>query len=197
MKKTIILLLISLLFSYSNLSYAYEEGPDKVVKQTVERVLSILKDKGLKEEEKKYMAFNIIKEHVSFKDMSRRILASNWKIATEKQKEEFMSHFQNILLNKYWRRMKRYSNERIEHTLVSYDNENVATVEIRILITKDDVEIPVAYRMKKYLGVWLAYDINIEGLSLVQSHRSKYKNIIKNDGVDGLLEIMWREANII
>jgi ABC-type transporter MlaC component len=39
-------------------------------------------------------------------------------------------------------------------------------------------------------GVWRAYDFLVESLSLVQNYRREYQAIIKNYGIQGLLEHM-------
>ena len=41
--------------------------------------------------------------------------------------------------------------------------------------------------MKQNDGVWYAYDVVIEGASLVNSYRSSFAAIAKNEGMDGLI----------
>ncbi len=183
----IILLLCSFLLQ------ADEESPGKIVKQTVDNVLDVLKNEDFTEEKRKQIISELIKDRINFKDMSRRILATNWKLATEEQKKEFISLFQEILVNTYWFRIKRYAGERVEYITVSFDNENYATVDTVIIRGKSDIEIPISYRMKRFVNIWFAYDFTVERLSLVQSYRNEYRAIIKNFGIDGLLEQMKRE----
>jgi len=183
----IILLLCSFLLQ------ADEESPGKIVKQTVDNVLDVLKNEDFTEEKRKQIISELIKDRINFKDMSRRILATNWKLATEEQKKEFISLFQEILVNTYWFRIKRYAGERVEYITVSFDNENYATVDTVIIRGKSDIEIPISCRMKRFVNIWFAYDFTVERLSLVQSYRNEYRAIIKNFGIDGLLEQMKRE----
>jgi phospholipid transport system substrate-binding protein len=58
---------------------------------------------------------------------------------------------------------------------------------VETLIITDDVEIPVNYKLKENDGNWFAYDVIIEGVSLVNNYRSTFSVIVKNDGMDGLL----------
>jgi phospholipid transport system substrate-binding protein len=186
--------IILLLFSFS--SQANEESPGKIVKQTVDNVLDVLKNENFSEEKRKRIISELIKERINFKDMSRRVLATNWKVATEEQKEEFISLFQQVLVNTYWSRIKRYAGERVEYITVSFDNEDYATVDTVIVRDKSDIEIPISYRMKRFVNIWFAYDFTVENLSLVQSYRNEYRAIVKNFGIDGLLEQMKREIAI-
>ena len=171
-------------------SQATEEDPGKIVKETVEQVLSILNDKNLSEEKKKEIVFKLVKDRINFKEMSRRILATNWKVADDQQRKEFMSLFEQILLNTYWARMQNYAGERVEYITVSKDSEDYATVDTIIVKDKNNIDIPITYRMKRFVNIWFAYDFTVENLSLVQSYRNEYRAIAKNNGVDGLLEQM-------
>ena len=191
MKTRKIIFIILLLCSFT--SQANEESPGKIVKQTVDRVLSVLKDESLDEEKRKNIVYKLAKDRINFKEMSRRILATNWRIVTEEQKAEFISLFQEILLHTYWLRIKRYSGERVEYITVSFDNEDYAVVDTIIVRDKSEIEIPISYRMHRIVNIWFVYDFTVESLSLVQSYRREYRAIIKNFGVDGLLEQMKTE----
>jgi len=73
------------------------------------------------------------------------------------------------------------------------DNKDYATVDTIIIRDKNDIEIPISYRMKRFVNIWFAYDFTVERLSLVQSYRNEYRALVKNFGIDGLLEQMTRE----
>ena len=51
-------------------------------------------------------------------------------------------------------------------------------------------EIPVDYSLHKAGDGWLAYDVVIEGVSLVRNYRSSYQEMVKQERIDGLLEKM-------
>lgn len=176
------------------LATANEEDPGKIVKNTVAQVLSVLNKKNMDEYERKEAVFKLVKNRINFKEMSRRILATNWNVADDKQRKEFISLFEQILLNTYWERIRRYAGERVEYVSVSSGNEDYATVDTIIVKDKTDIEIPISYRMKRFVNIWFAYDFTVERLSLVQSYRNEYRAITKNHGVDGLLEQMKRDV---
>ena len=192
LKKIALITIFMSVLSFS--SQANEESPGKIVKKTVEQVLSILNDKNINEEQRRDIVFQVVKERINFKEMSRRILATNWKVADDQQKKEFMALFEQILVNTYWQRIKQYSGERVEYVSVSSDNEGYATVDTVIVKGSSDISIPISYRMKRFVNIWFAYDFTVENLSLVQSYRNEYRAIAKNNGVDGLLEQMKRDV---
>ncbi len=174
---------------------AAAEDPGFIVKRTVDNVLSVLDDESLNEDKKKEIIFKLVDERIHFEDMSRRILATNWKAANDEQKAKFISLFKEILLNTYWIRIRQYSGERVDYITVNKDNENYATVDTVIVRSSSNVQIPISYRMKRLVDVWYAYDFIVENLSLVQSYRNEYRAIVKNFGIDGLLEHMQRDID--
>ena len=187
--------LILCLTSFSiNAKEKNTEEPGKIVKETVDQVLLVLQDASLNELKRKELITNLITPRIHFKDMSRRVLATNWKAATEQQQKEFTTLFQQILINTYWIRMNQYAGERVEYISVSSDRDGYATVDTIIVRDKSDVEIPLSYRMKRFVDVWYAYDFVVETLSLVQSYRNEYNATIKNYGIDGLLDLLKQEV---
>ncbi len=172
---------------------ANEVNPGQIVKRTVDQVLSILKDKDLGEDTKRRFIYSIAREHIDFEGMSRRIVAISWRKASDDQKVEFIFLFEKVLLDYYWTRMKQYSGERVEYLAVSIEQEKYATVDTVVVRDDSSVEIPITYRMELKNGNWRAYDFLVENLSLVQNYNREYQAIIKNKGIDGLLEQMHSE----
>lgn len=196
--KTRLLISFTLLISLFSISVVaheeHKEDPGKIVRDTVDQVLLVLQDASLDEAKRKELITNLIEPRVNFKNMSRRILATNWKQATEEQQKEFTSLYKQILINTYWIRMNQYAGERVEYISVSSDRDGYATVDTIIVRDKNDVEIPLSYRMKRFVDVWYAYDFVVETLSLVQSYRNEYNATIKNYGIDGLLDLLRQEV---
>jgi phospholipid transport system substrate-binding protein len=62
-----------------------------------------------------------------------------------------------------------------------------ATVRTK-LITKANTEIPIDYRMQKEGDRWRAYDVVIEGVSLVSNYRTQFNRIIQQSGYNDLIQ---------
>jgi len=178
----------------SSLSAHADDGnPGQIVKKTIDQVLVVLNDETLSKEQKRRFVYQTASKQIDFKSMATRILATNWDRADNQQKAEFVFLFEKILLNDYWTRMNNYSGERVEYYAVSVEQKKYATVDTVIIRDGSNVEIPITYRMELKEGVWRAYDFLVESLSLVQNYRREYQAIIKNYGIQGLLEHMHRE----
>ena len=64
-------------------------------------------------------------------------------------------------------------------------NDNRAVVET--MISTKSADIPINYKLKNNDGIWYAYDVEIEGASLVNNYRNQYGVVFKNEGMEGLL----------
>ena len=169
---------------------AEQSSPGDVVRDIVDRVLQVLDDSNLTEDQKQQTIYTIASSNIDFREMSQRILAVNWRQASDTDKERFVSLYEKILLGDYWTRIRNYSGERVQYLSVSIEQENYATVDTVITHPDGEVEIPITYRMLMRDGQWFAYDFLVEGLSLVQNYRREYLAIIKNSGMEGLLQYM-------
>ena len=180
-----ILLAISLFMTLAMPLSAQEIKPGLIVQETVGKVLGLLQDDTISDTDRKEKIYAIVGEQINFSGMSRRILAINWKKATEEQKESFESLFRLILLNTYWDRINNYNGEKVEYVTGMIEGNRFATVDT--VIISNEIQIPITYRMELVDEKWMAYDFLIESLSLVTRYRTEYRNIIKTNGMDGLL----------
>ena len=165
---------------------AIADTPMATVAGTVDAVLHALQSGDVSEEAKMRRVKNIISEHFDFRAMSSRVLATNWKHATKKQRNRFSSLFKELLSNTYWLKISGYKNETVEYVGESRRGEKLATV--KTLIKTDTVDIPVDYKMyRKDDGKWYAYDVVIEQVSLVRNYRGSFQQMVRDSGIDGLI----------
>lgn len=165
---------------------AMAETPLETVATTVDAVLHALQAGDVSEEAKMRRVKSIISEHFDFRAMSSRVLATNWKKATKKQRNRFSSLFKELLSNTYWLKISGYKNETVEYVGESRRDDNLAAV--KTLIKTDTVDIPVDYKMyRKDDGKWYAYDVVIEQVSLVRNYRGSFQQVVRDSGIDGLI----------
>jgi phospholipid transport system substrate-binding protein len=164
--------------------------PTEKIRETTEKILSIVTDPDLKGAEKEGERRRLIREAVDerfdWKEMSQRALARHWRKLNDVQKQEFITLFGELLERTYLNRVEDYSGEQ-----VTYMNEVIegeyALVEVKILTTKG-TEIPVNYKLRKKGGDWRVYDIAIEGVSLVNNYRVQFNDIITKSSYEELVK---------
>ena len=159
-------------------------NPTARVKDSVEKVITILKDESLEQEIRWKKIGIIIDKSFDFRSMSQSILATNWKTATPMEREKFIEFFSQYLEETYRTKIEAYTNQKVEYVGETINGKRSV---VETLIITDNTEIPVNYKLKNNDGIWFAYDVIIEGISLVSNYRSTFSAIVKNDGMDGLL----------
>lgn len=167
-------------------------APTEQVKQTIDKVLDILKNKELKKPEKtkerRTLLREVVGERFDYEEMAKRSLALHWKKRTQEERKEFISLFSDLLERSYIKKIESYTEEN-----VVYSDENIngayAYVKTKI-ITKRNVEIPIEYRLLKKKEKWEVYDVVIEGVSLINNYRNQFNKIIRTNSYEELVRRM-------
>ena len=124
--------------------------------------------------------------------MSKRVLAANWNKASPEQRARFTRLFRELLTNTYWRKFERYAGEKVVHTGARLRSPTLATVDT--VIETATADIPIAYMLYARDGEWRVYDVVIEQASLVRNYRGGFQDIVREQGMPGLLDHLEREV---
>jgi phospholipid transport system substrate-binding protein len=163
--------------------------PTDQVRGSIDRVLKILTDPDLKKEartaERRVQIRTVANEIFDFTEISQRSLARHWAARTPAERQEFVALFGDLLEHSYITKIETYSGEKIQYAGEVPDGDQ-AVVKTRI-VTKQGIEIPVDYRMFVKGDRWRAYDVNIEGVSLVANYRNQFNTVIQRSGYPDLV----------
>jgi len=169
---------------------ALADGPEEEIRQTTNKILSIVTDPALKnpsrEEERRRLVRKVVDERFDWEEMSRRSLARYWDQRTEEEKKEFVRLYSDLLERTYMDKVEGYSGEKVTYEGESVDN-GYAMVKVKI-VTKKNTDIHVRYGLKKKGNKWLVYDVSIEGVSLVNSYRTQFNRIILQSSYENLVK---------
>jgi phospholipid transport system substrate-binding protein len=129
----------------------------------------------------------IANEIFDFGETTRRSLGPHWQARTPAEREEIVRLFADLLERSYIGKIEMYSGEKIQFAGDVIEGDQ-ATARTR-LITKQGTEIPVDYRMHRVSGDrWLAYDVSIEGVSMVANYRAQFNKIVQTSGYKTLVQ---------
>jgi phospholipid transport system substrate-binding protein len=186
------LIFILLLMTSSSLLAADYSTPMGRVKDSVGKVISILKDESLDRESSWPEIAAVIDDGFDFRSMSQSVLATNWKKASPEERTRFTEFFSQYIEETYRSRIEAYTDEEI-----IYKDEVIRGKRaiVETVIKTSSTEIPVNYKLKNNDGEWYAYDVIVEGVSLVNNYRNTFAVIVKNEGMDGLLSDIQRRID--
>ncbi len=123
-----------------------------------------------------------------FTETAKRALGRHWPELSDVQQREFVSLFTDLLERSYIGRLEQYGGERIVYAGDSIEGDT-ATVRTKF-ITKQGTEIPVDYRLLRRGDRWLAYDVFVEGISLVSNYRTQFDRIMRTASYPELVRRM-------
>jgi phospholipid transport system substrate-binding protein len=129
--------------------------------------------------------------HTDFDKISALVLGKLWKTATPDEKERFKKEFQTLLIRTYSRAFVEFKDWSI-HYLPLEMEAGATKAMVRTEVLQPGIQpIGVDYRMALTGGQWKAYDIMIEGVSLVTNYRTTFSNEVQTKGslsavIDGL-----------
>ena len=190
-----------LLLIISRPGMAAAQGPVEVLQSmtnTLEEIVNQDPDIIYDEQRLRVIARDVVLPHVDMRVMSRWVLGKNWRKATPEQRDAFVDEFQELLLSSYLRQVKTYDGEVARFLpLRGGQREGRAVVNAEI-DQPNGPDIHVIFRMHQVKTEWLIFDVSVEGISLVATHRSSFNSEIRNRGLDALIARLQKlnESNI-
>lgn len=162
------------------------------VRDSIDRVIAILQDESLDRDARWQRISVIIDGGFDFRSMSQSVLATEWKRATQDEREQFIRFFSQYIAETYRSKIEAYRGQQIVYKSEVIDGDR-AVVATEIIT--GSTQIPVNYKLKNNDGQWYAYDVVVEGVSLVANYRSTFAAIANNEGMDGLLADIQRRID--
>lgn len=180
----------------ADLTYAGE--PTEAIRGTIDEVLRILGDKQLKEpskaNERRQLLETVVGERFDYQEMSRRSLGAPWNNLSDKEKDEFVSLFQTLLVNTYADKVESYSGEGVQYVNERREKEYA---EVRTKVLTGKTEIPLDYRLLNKGSAWRVYDVVVDGVSLVSNYRGQFSKILRTSSYADLVDQLRKKSDKI
>ena len=160
------------------------------IKKVTDKLIVIVTDEKLlaveRDTERRKLIREAVDEIFDWEAFSRRALGRHWRKRTDKEKKEFVDLFGKLLERTYMDKTRQYSGEKVTFLDEIIDGEY--GVAETMVVTNDGKEIAVNYRAQKEKGKWWVYDIQIEGVSLVNNYRVQFNDIITKSSYEELVK---------
>lgn len=172
--------------------------PSEVVQRMVNQALEVLRDPQLqaphRRAERLQRLRGIADQGFDWEAMAQRSIGPHWRTATEAEQERFIRLFEEILANRYMRDIDRFrGTEQVQITGTAPLDEDIRRVET-VLVTHGRERIPIHYVMHQRDGRWRAFDVSIEGVSLVGHYRQTFGRFLANNPFGELLNRLEQQT---
>ncbi len=183
--------LVGSLLLASHVTRVQAGEPMDKVHQTVDEVLTIINNKALQPQERRTQIRQAVLKRFGFEEMAQRSMGQHWRTLTPQQRQEFVGLFTDLLERSYISRIEGY---KAGPQGVRYPKEDItgdqAVVHTEIMNERDPQPATIDYHLLHKDGDWKAYDIVIEGVSLVNNYRTQFNTIMLKDSYAGLVKQM-------
>jgi phospholipid transport system substrate-binding protein len=131
----------------------------------------------------------ILAQDFDLQFIGRFVMGRYWRSASAEQRAEYQSVFGEWLLKTYARRLGGYSNETFDVTGARAAGKKDVMVQTRIS-RPGAAPIIADWRVRTTNNRFRIIDIMVEGVSMAVTQRSDFSAVIKQRGVQGLIQIL-------
>ena len=182
--------LFAVFFAAATLSADEVSEIQVMTKEKVDLVIQTLKDTSLSKKEKKEGILKTIDGLFDFNLMARLSLGKkNWKALSKAKRKEFSMLFVERLKQSYLDKLDLYTDEEVVVGEAKLTKKNRVEV-LTYLITKEDKKEMTYKLYKSKKKRWMVYDVDVLGVSIVQTYRSQFSGILKKESMEQLMERM-------
>ncbi len=174
---------------------AADVDPHTLVYDRTQAVLSVLKEKHADFEADPQALYQLVQNEivplVDIKAMAMLSIGPPWRNATSAQRDRFVDEFRTMLVRTYTTSLLEYVDAEIEYLPPrsgSTATGNRAQVYTKVKPGHGQSPVDVIYSLRKKDGEWLAYDVSIDGVSLIKNYRTSFSREISETGFDALLD---------
>ena len=167
-------------------------APQQVIQDVSSQLLELLEQEKalLKQDPARVYALanDVLVPHVDFSRVSNLVLGKHWKRANSEQKERFSSQFQRLLVRTYSTTLSEFTGWDVRYLPVRMNTGDVSAVVHTEVMRTGAEPVDVIYQMHKNGDRWMAYDIKIDGISLVSNYRNSFSRQVRQQGLDALID---------
>lgn len=168
------------------------ESVKNLTRQKINAVIDHLKNGTIDKNARDQKVVKEINPLFDFSQMAKLSMGKkNWVMMNEAQRAEFNDLFVKRLQESYLEKLDLYTDEEVIVDDAVFVKKRI---HVRTHLLSDDNNIEMIYKFyKKSDSSWLVYDVEIMGVSIVQTYRSQFAGILKDQSVEELL-IKLRQA---
>ncbi|MDP3561869.1 MAG: ABC transporter substrate-binding protein [Legionellaceae bacterium] len=187
-----IILLATFLFSQV---VGAQSSPVPMLEDSANKIIETLKQNQSKLKTDHHVVYEAIRRyllpHVDLSGMARSVLGRQaWNHATSAEKQEFTLAFTQLVIRTYATPLAEYSGETVAFLPLRGSVDSRFLRVNSVISRPSGQKIPLSYNLIAKNGEWKIYDLSVEGVSLLQSFRSQFGDMLQNSSMHDLIKQM-------
>lgn len=132
--------------------------------------------------------------YVNLEKTTRLAAGRYWRQASAQQQKNLVEAFKGTLIRTYSGALSKVDEVSSLQILPFRGDPNADDVVVRSSLSqRNGPAVGVDYRLEKTPQGWKIYDLNVEGIWLIQNYRNQFAQQINQNGIDGLIDALNRQ----
>jgi phospholipid transport system substrate-binding protein len=176
------------LFCCQSLFAIEERDISTFMQNNIDNATTILRDKKIQKNEKAEKIFVIFDSIFDYNLMAQLSLGGKqWAALTPTKQTEFTKLFEQKLKTSYMEKLDLYTDEKI--VIKNLEKIKDARIHLTTHLMKNSEVYEIIYKFyKDKNGSWMIYDVDILGVSIIQTYRTQFADILAKEPFEKLLE---------
>ena len=186
---------ISVLFVLLAGGSALAAGAEDFIRVTGKRALQSLTDADVSEEVRAQRFRQILSETFDMPTIARFVLGRYWRVASKKQRTEYLDLFEDFLVQAYASQFKGMSGDQLQMGRTRDINARDKLVLTEVHMPKGK-PVRIHWRVRGPESKFRIIDVMVEGISMSVTQRDEFAAVIRNHGgkVEGLLSALRKKT---
>lgn len=193
--KNLFKILLLITFTITSASALKKDTLKDEMGNKINNILLVLKDESIQKEKKGEKIVEIIDSVFDYNTMSKIALGKKtWTSISKEQRNEFVKVFERKLKNSYIGKLELYTNQQVKIIdLLAYKGSRLQLIS-ELIGTDDTYTINYNFYENRSNKEWLIYDVDLVGVSIIQTYRKQFSGMLKEKTFDEML-IALKESN--
>ncbi|MBK1972254.1 MlaC/ttg2D family ABC transporter substrate-binding protein [Campylobacter sp. TTU_617] len=159
---------------------------ESLMQKNIDKSLEILQNtKGDKKEAAKEI-FKLFDHIIDYKLMAKLSLSKYYNNLNKEEQEKFTQAFEENLKKSFTDKLSLYKDQILKVKYGEEKNKNRYFLTSSMII--DGEEKNVIFKFYNQNNDWLIYDVDVLGISIIQTYRSQFSDILENGDFNTLMK---------
>ena len=185
-------ILLAITFTITSANALKQDEIKERMTKKIDNVLIVLQKKDLNKNQKAQEIIKIIDEVFDYELMARIALGKEtWDTLSSEKQKEFTKIFETKLKNSYTEKLELYNDQKVKILDLKPYNKTRLQLETELVGKEGVYQINYNfYNKSKDSEQWLIYDVDLVGVSIIQTYRQQFAGLLKEKTFDEMLVLL-------